>query len=96
MSDFDASVIYGIVAKPKLIEKLRNRAILTTKWYDDDDLYQIADWLGKKYKSKLKRKRYLSPLPLGFPILKTEFLDFAYAEPVCRKRVFLNVIILSI
>ena len=57
MSDFDASVIYGIVAKPKLMEKLKSEAILTTKWYDDDDLYQIADWLGKKYKAKLKRKK---------------------------------------
>ena len=57
MSDFDASVIYGIVAKPKLIEKLKGEAILTTKWYDEDDLYQIADWLGKKYKAKLKRKK---------------------------------------
>ena len=57
MSDFDASVIYGIVAKPKLIEKLKGEAILTTKWYDDDDLSQIADWLGKKYKAKLKRKK---------------------------------------
>ena len=57
MSDFDAKVIYGIVAKPKLIEKLRGEAILTTKWYDDDDLSQIADWLGQKYKAKLKRKK---------------------------------------
>ena len=57
MSDFDAKVIYGVLAKPKLIEKLKSEAILTTKWYDDDDLCQIADWLGKKYKAKLKRKK---------------------------------------
>ena len=57
MSDFDAKVIYGVLAKPKRIEKLKSEAILTTKWYDDDDLSQIADWLGKKYKAKLKRKK---------------------------------------
>ena len=57
MSDFDAKVIYGIVAKPKLMEKLKGEAILTTKWYDDDDVSQIADWLDKKYKAKLKRKK---------------------------------------
>ena len=57
MSDFDADVIYGVLVKPKFIEKLKSEAILTKKWYDDDDLYQIADWLDEKYKAKLKRKK---------------------------------------
>ena len=57
MSHFNAVVIYGILVKPKLIEKLKSEAILTAKWCDDDDLHQIADWLGKKYKAKLKRKK---------------------------------------
>ena len=81
MSDFDADVIYGVLAKPKRIEKLKSEAILTTKWYGDDDLYQIADWLGKKYKAKLKRKKisftcspWISGSPervLGFSICST-------------------------
>lgn len=81
MSDFDAKVIYGFLAKPKRIEKLKSEAILTTKWYDDDDLSQIADWLGKKYKAKLKRKKisftcspWISGSPervLGFRICST-------------------------
>ena len=47
MSDFDAKVIYGVLVKSELIETLKSEAIITTRWYEDDDLYQIADWLGK-------------------------------------------------
>ncbi len=38
MSDFDASVIYGIVVESAIIGQLKSEDILTKKWCDDDDL----------------------------------------------------------
>ena len=55
MSDFDANVIYGIVAEWAIIETLKSEAILTKKECDDDDLYQISDWLNEKYKARLRK-----------------------------------------
>ena len=77
MSDFAANVIYGIVAELELVEKLKSEAILTTKWYDDDDLYQIADWLSEKYQARLREglsftcTHYPITRVLGFSIAKT-------------------------
>ena len=77
MSDFDASVIYGIVAKPKLIEKLKSSGLVS-----------------KKYKSKLKRKRFFTSSP-WISDSQTEF----WISPMQNRYVeigYLNVIILSI
>ena len=77
MSDFDASVIYGIVVESAIIEKLKSEAILTKKWYDDDDLYQIGDWLNEKYKPRLRKglrftcTHYPLTRVLGLSIAKT-------------------------